>query len=204
MTDLRAQMRSALSKAHTAKDIDRFLDDYFPEGSVLVTPETLAAAMRALPPIPDEFLLRKTWVESDWTPNVRDYADAILADLTPEPTKRCAPYGNPHPNGRPCADCIAYGYDAPEPTDDGSVLVTPGERRGIMSMGEQVAYQQGFVDGQADARAPSMELIPEPSGVCPECGCGWNTRRHGPGDPLGCFKPALTKTEPWNPDGVQP
>jgi hypothetical protein len=171
-----------------------------PKGSVLVTPETLAEAVMGVEIVPGVYV-------RDEMPELGEriiLAVRRVAALTPEPTKRCAPYGNPHPNGRPCADCIAYGYDAPEPTDDGSVLVTPGERRGITSMGEQVAYQQGFVDGQADARAPSMELIPEPSGVCPECGCGWNTRRHGPGDPLGCFKPALTKTEPWNPDGVQP
>jgi hypothetical protein len=164
MTDLRAQMRSALSKAHTAKDIDRFLDDYFPEGSVLVTPETLAAAMRALPPIPDEFLLRKTWVESDWTPNARDYAAAILAALTPAVRDLCRMTGR-----------YLAGDSDIEPQDVTAAI-------------DEV----------------HAALTPEPSGVCPECGCGWDTRRHGPGDPLGCFKPALTKAEPWNPDGVQP
>ena len=46
--------------------------------------EALARGLGSLPPIPDEFLLRKTWVESAWLPNARDYARAILAHLRGE------------------------------------------------------------------------------------------------------------------------
>lgn len=46
---LRAAMRDALSKAHTAKDIDRFLDDYFPFAALSgATPEATAPGLDAL------------------------------------------------------------------------------------------------------------------------------------------------------------
>jgi hypothetical protein len=62
-------------------------------------------------------------VESD--PGATDaIARGLLARKVAEPSRtldaaravpaleRCAPYGNPHPNGEPCPDCIAYGYAA--------------------------------------------------------------------------------------------
>lgn len=46
---LRAAMRDALSKAHTAKDIDRFLDDYFPFAALSgTTPEATAPGLDAV------------------------------------------------------------------------------------------------------------------------------------------------------------
>jgi hypothetical protein len=126
-------------------------------------------------------------IERGWT---LDAARAVPA------LERCAPYGNPHPNGEPCPDCIAYGYaaravpaldaeyvmdhhaDSPH-RHDGDALIYPWDDRAVPALDAERMAELGHLMNSLGIVGPN--IIHAEQGMYPDGKHSYERTWDGPG-----------------------